>query len=145
MDDTAKGQVDVRTAEAINNGPFQDFRETYRQQLRWLKETNPQGFSQALNYYNDVLARNIAAGYAPLLEWLEYGRTLAQLSGPGTVYSIDEGGRAQPAGELSGETNMLLHLPDDSNARVFPIAMPRALSPAQQATFDLLVNRKLAL
>jgi hypothetical protein len=144
MDDTAKAQVEARTAQAIANGPYEDFRDSYRDHLRWLKETNPQGFSKALTYYNDILAANIAAGHDPLREWLEYGQTLAKLGGPGTVYSIDESGRAHPASGASNAT-LLLHLPDDTNVRAFPLAVPRNLSPHQRATLDLLVNRKLAL
>jgi hypothetical protein len=145
MDDTAKAQVEARTAEAITNGPYQDFREDYRDRLRWLKETNPQGFSKALTYYNDILAANIAAGHDPLREWVEYGRTLAKLSGPGRVYSIDETGRAVPAADFADPNGLMLHLPDDTNVRALPLAVPRELSAAQRATLDLLVNRKLAL
>jgi hypothetical protein len=145
MDDTAKSQVDARTADAISGGPFQDFRDAYRQHLRWLKDTNPKGFSTALSYYNDILAANIAAGHDPLHEWLEYGHTLARLSGPGTVYSIDETGRALPMSEISDTTTVLLYLPDDASVRAFPLAIPRELSSHQRATLDLLVNRKLSL
>jgi hypothetical protein len=145
MDDTAKSQVEARTAEAIDTGPYEDFRQAYRDHLRWLKDANPQGFSKALAYYNDILAANIAAGHDPLREWLEYGHTLAQLSSRGTVYSVDETGRAQPVKEISNSTTLLLHLPDDINVRAFPFAIPRELSPHQRATLDLLVNRKLAL
>ena len=143
MDDTAKAQIETRTAEAIENGPYEDFRQAYRDHLRWLKETSPRGFSNALKYYNDILAANIAAGHDPLGEWLEYGRTLAQLSGPGKVYRIDETGRALPVTDVAGSRGVLLHLPDDINVRAFPLAIPRTLSPHQRATLDLLVNRKL--
>lgn len=145
MDEAAKNQVDVRTAQAIDQGPYEDFRDRYREQLRWLKETSPQGFSKALQYYNDVLSAHIAAGHDPLHEWLEYGRRLAQLSGPGRLYRIDETGRAFPETEASEESALLLHLPDDTNVRAWPLAVPRELSPHQRATLDLLVNRKLAL
>ncbi|HEY0809497.1 MAG TPA: hypothetical protein VGD49_05010 [Longimicrobiales bacterium] len=145
MDDTAKHQVEARTAEAIDQGPYEDFRQAYRDHLRWLKETNPQGFSKALGYYNDILAANIAAGHDPLSEWLEYGRTLAKLSGPGTVYRIDSTGRASAASDVSALGDVILHLPDDTRVRALPLAIPRELSAPQRATLDLLVNRKLAL
>jgi hypothetical protein len=145
MDDAGRNQVDARTAQAISEGPYQDFREAYRDRLRWLKETNPQGFSEALGYYNDILSANIAAGHDPLHEWLDYGRMLAQLSGAGKVYSIDETGRAFPETDADAEDALLLHLPDDTTVRALPLAVPRRLSPHQRATLDLLVNRKLAL
>ena len=141
MDDTAKAQVESRTAEAVAASPYEDFREVYREHLRWLKESNPDGFAKALSYYNEQLIANIASGADPVREWLEYGRTLARLSGPGKVWSIDETGRAV----AEASEGLLLHLPDDINKRALPLAVPRNLSQHQKATLDLLVNRKLSL
>lgn len=142
MDDTVKSAAEVRTAEAIANGPFEDFREAYRERLRWLKDARPEGFSQALTYYNQ-LVENVARGDDPVHEWLAYGKRLGELSGAGKVYAIDASGRAQPAAQFSEA--LLLHLPDDINVPALPLAVPRALSEHQKATLDLLVRRKLAL
>jgi hypothetical protein len=142
MDDTVKSAAEARTAQAIAEGPFHDFREGYRERLRWLKEARPEGFARALASY-EQLVENIAKGDEPLHEWLTYGRRLGELSGAGKVVAIDESGRAQPAAQASGE--LLLHLPDDINVPALPLAVPRTLSEHQKATLDLLVRRKLAI
>jgi hypothetical protein len=142
MDDTVKTGAEARTTEAIAAGALEDFREAYRERLRWLKEARPQAFSQAVAHY-ETLVSNIASGHKPVDAWLEYGRQLGELSGAGKVYAIDESGRATPASP--GEGQMLLHLPDDINVPALPLAVPRMLSEHQKATLDLLVRRKLTL
>jgi hypothetical protein len=138
MDDTAKRLADERTDQAIANAPFEDFREAYRERLRWLKDSQPQGFSRALSHYNDILVPNIAGGGDPLVEWMEYGRLLGNLSGAGKVMRIDETGRAFP---LDGQDGLILHLPDDTNVPALALAVPKLLSDAQKATLGLLVKK----
>ena len=142
MDDTAKARAETRTAEAIAAGPYQDFREGYRERLRWLKETRPDAFQQALTAY-EALVQGIAQGADPVQQWLEYGRRLGELSGRGAVVGIDESGRSVAA--AAGADTLLLHLPDDINVPALPLAIPRDISAAQKSTLDLLVRRKLAL
>ena len=141
MDDAAKAKTEARTAQALAESEYEDFREVYRDHLRWLKESKPDGFAQALNYYNETLVPQIAGGSDPVDQWLAYGRVLARLTGPGKVYGIDETGRAV----AESEGTLLLHLPDDIGMRALPLAVPRHLSVHQKATLDLLVNRRLAL
>jgi hypothetical protein len=140
MDDTAKRLADERTAQAIRDAPFEDFREAYRERLRWLKDSQPQGFTRALSHYNDILVPNIAAGADPLAEWLEYGRLLGNVSGAGNVMRIDETGRAFPLGD--GVDGLVLHLPEDTNVPALALVVPKALSDAQKATLGLLVKNK---
>jgi hypothetical protein len=142
MDDTAKLAAEARTLEAIASGPYDDFREAYRDRLRWLKEARPQAFSDAVGSY-ERLVESVAAGADPIDAWLEYGKQLGDLSGRGRVVRIDETGREVPA--TGTGTEMLLHLPDDINVPALPLAIPRAPSEAQKATLDLLVHRRLAL
>ena len=141
MDDTVKSVADARTAEAIATSRYEDFREAYRDRLRWLKEARPQAFSEALASY-DKLVESVAGGSDPLRGWLEYGRQLGELSGRGKVVGIDATGR-----EVSVETGaeqLILHLPDDINVPALPLAVPRNPSDAQQSTLELLVLRKLS-
>ena len=138
MDDTAKGRADGLTETAIAQGPFEDFRESYRARLRWLKENQPGGFSEALAHYNDVLVPNIADGQDAIQEWLEYGKRLGELSGRGKLVSIDETGRSFPYdGNASG---LILHLPEDTSVPALALAVPKSLSDAQRATLGLLVK-----
>jgi hypothetical protein len=139
MDDTAKRLADERTDQAIGSAPFEDFREAYRERLRWLKDSQPHGFTRALSHYNDILVPNIAAGSDPLVEWLEYGRLLGNLSGAGKVMRIDETGRAFPLDDrIDG---LVLHLPEDTNVPALALAVPRQLSDAQKATLGLLIKK----
>lgn len=139
MDDTAKRRADEQTDEAIRSAPCEDFRESYRDRLRWLKDSQPQAFSRALSHYNDVLVPNIAAGAEPLAEWLRYGQLLGDLSGTGKTSRIDESGRAQPWDESTG--GLVLHLPDDTNVPALALAVPKQPSDAQAATMRLLLKR----
>jgi hypothetical protein len=139
MDDTAKRRADDATQAAINAGPFDDFRDTYRVRLRWLKDSQPQAFTGALSHYNDVLVPNIAGGADPIAEWVEYGKLLGELSGKGKTVVIDETGRASDFdGDFGG---VILHLPEDQNVPAMALAIPKQLSEAQRATLDLLVKK----
>jgi hypothetical protein len=142
MDDTAKTRAEGRTAEAIAQGPYEDFREGYRERLRWLKEARPEAFSRALTAY-ETLVERIAQGADPLQQWLEYGRQLGELSGRGSVVAIDDSGRSVAVAPATSQ--LMLHLPDDINVPALTLAIPRDLSDAQQSTLALLVGRKLSL
>ena len=142
MDDTVKAAADARTAEAIAAGPWQDFREAYRERLRWLKEARPQAFAEAVASYENLVT-NVAAGDDAIRAWLEYGRQLGELRGRGKVVGIDASGRAVDAAVARDQ--LMLHLPDDINVPALPLVVPRDISQAQQSTFDLLVRRKLSL
>jgi hypothetical protein len=137
MDDSVKRRVDEATEQAISTGPYEDFREGYRTRLRWLKESQPQGFTKALDHYNNMLVPNIAAGNDALREWLDYGRRLGELSGPGKTVGIDATGRANE-GDLDG---LVLYLPDDTAVPAFALAVPKKVSEAQRATMELLVKK----
>lgn len=136
MDDTAKRRADAATESAIEAGPYLDFRETYRDRLRWLKESQPDAFARALAHYNEVLVPRVAAGGDAIREWIGYGEVLGELSGSGRTVSVDETGRAGGAGEPGG---LILHLPDDQKIPALALAVPKHMSDAQAATLRLLV------
>jgi hypothetical protein len=142
MDDTVKTAAEEHTAQAIAAGPYDDFREAYRDRLRWLKDARAQAFSQAVASY-EQLVTEVASGGDPIGKWLEYGRQLGELSGRGKVVGIDESGRAGPVNGTG--TQVILHLPDDVSVPALPLAVPRQLSIHQKSTLDLLVRRKLSL
>lgn len=134
MDDTAK----QRTDSAIEKSGYVDFREAYRERLRWLKDARPQAFTRGLSHYNDILVKNITNGGDPIAEWIEYGKLLGELSGAGKTVTVDETGRARDYnGSLDG---LILHLPEDTNVPALALAIPRQLSDAQRATLALLVK-----
>ncbi|MGQ0560385.1 MAG: hypothetical protein ACT443_00770, partial [Gemmatimonadota bacterium] len=132
MNDAAKRQADALTQKAMAGAQFEDFRDAYRERLRWLKENRAHGFTEALSHYNDVLVPNIASGADPIREWIDYGQRLGELSGSGKTVRVDETGRAHPfEGSVDG---LILHLPDETTVPALPLAVPRAVSDAQQAT-----------
>lgn len=139
MDNTAKQRADAATDQAIEYAGLDDFREDYRERLRWLKDNRPQQFAQALSHYNDVLVPNVASGRDAIAEWLEYGRLLGELSGAGKSVTIDETGKAHKLGTVSG---LALHLPEDTGIPALRLAVPRDLTASQKATLQLLVPQR---
>lgn len=139
MDDTAKRRTDEQTAQALAESGFMDFRDAYRDRLRWLKDSLPQAFTKALSHYNDILVPNISTGADPIAEWVRYGLILGQLSGDGKAVRIDETGRAHDFdGSVSG---LILYLPEDVNVPALALAIPGQLSDAQRTTLGLLVKK----
>ena len=127
---------------ALARSTFEDPRPAFRDRLRLFREEQPDAFAAALQYYENVLVPAVAATESePLSEWVQYGRRLGELSGPGRTMAIDATGRARPHGSDAREGELLLHIPHDTATQVLALAVPRNLSAAQQATLDLLVHR----
>ncbi len=139
-------RADARVDEALERAALLDPRDFYRERLRLLKERDPAAFTEARRYYEDVLLPRVAAADSdPVLEWFEYGRRLAELGGAGRVVIIDASGRSTDYTPPLSLAQLLLHLPEDNGTPVLALNVPRNLSPAQQATYALLVERKLRI
>jgi hypothetical protein len=145
MSDVAAAAERALEAALAESGA-RDPREFYRERLRELKRVRPAEYSSAVAYYTDTLLPDVAANRRDALTaWTEYGRRLAEALAPGRTVGIDESGRARPfgaAGEASVHGPLVLHLPHDSGARALVVALPRTLSAAQRATYDVLVSGK---
>ncbi len=103
---------------------------------------SPERYETAVWYYRDTLIPEVAGGTRePLDAWTEYGRTLAEALAPGRAVTIDRSGRAHAYDGPSG-TGLILHLPDENGARALLVGLPEELSPAQRATYDVLVRGK---
>lgn len=141
-DDELTRTADRVLEEALEQTGARDPREFYRERLRELKQSNPDGYREAVAYYREKLIPTVAEGNRPPLDaWTEYGRVLAQAAEPGRTVSIDATGRAHPY-EGPDLERLILHLPDQKNARALLVGLPPELSTAQRATFDVLVARK---
>lgn len=140
MSDDVTTRADKALEDALAETGARDPREFYRERLRELKQSNPDGYAKAVSYYRDILLPSIADGAAPLGAWTEYGRKLAETVTPGSTVSIDETGRSH-AYEGPDLDRLLLHLPD-GKGRALLVGLPRELSPAQRATYDVLVAGK---
>lgn len=136
--------ADQKLEEALAASGARDPRDFYRDRLRELKKENPEGYERAVRYYRETLIPSVAAGEHPPLEaWTEYGRELAEALAPGRTVSIDETGRAHPFDGPRSE-RLILHLPD-TRGRALLVGLPPELSPAQRATYDVLVSGKQRL
>ncbi len=141
MAEEMQDAADRALEAALDATGARDPREFYRVRLRELRSADPAGYERAVAYYRDELIPAVAAGAPPLDAWTEYGRFLAEATSPGRTVSIDESGRAHGyAGP--DPTRLLLHLPDEKGARALLVGLPPELSPAQRATYDVLVAGK---
>jgi hypothetical protein len=136
-------RADTRLDEALERGALRDPRDFYRDRLRLLKELDPAAFDEARRYYEEELIPRVAADDSdPVLEWIELGR---KLGGAGRVVMIGVDGLASDYATPGARDQLVLHLPDDTRTPVLALNVPRELSPARQATYDLLVERKLRI
>jgi hypothetical protein len=142
--DVLRERADQRFARALQETGARDPRDFYRQRLRELRERDEGAFQRALDYYENRLVPAVAAeGSDPLVEWLEYGRLLAQLSLDGRTVQVDPTGRAGPYAPPVPLEHLVLHLPTSTREAALPVGIPPELSPAQRATFELLVRHSL--
>jgi hypothetical protein len=138
---TTAAKADQKLEAALEAHGARDPREFYRERLRDLKEADAAAYEQAVTYYRDTLIPSIADESAePLDAWTEYGRRLAVALAPGRTVRIDETGRAHPY-ERPSRTDLVLQLPDGKGRAVL-VALPSTLTPAQRATYDVLVSGK---
>lgn len=127
---------------ALAESGARDPRDFYRERLRELKHSRPEEYQRAVVYYSDTLLPEVAEGRRePLAAWTEYGRRLAEALAPGRTVSVDATGRAHVYGGAAPD-RLILHLPEDKGAKALLVALPRALTPEQRATYDVLVSGK---
>lgn len=137
--------AEKRLLEALERDGARDPREFYRARLKELRDTSAVGYDRAVTYYSDTLLPGVASGdIDPLGAWLEYGRVIVDATAPGRTIEVDARGRRSEYSPPTPRDRLVLHLPD-AGLRALVVGLPRELSAAQRATFDLLVNGKLKL
>ncbi len=134
--DDPQQRAEALLQEALERSGARDPREYYRSRLKALREQNRAAYEQAVAYYRDVLIPGIVAGEEPLAAWTEYGRTLAELHGPGRTVSIDASGRSLPYEAPAPADHLILHLPEASRAATLLVGLPVALTAPQRAPYD---------
>lgn len=137
-----KPRADARLEAALQDSAQADPRPLYRPALRHLKDRDRAAFDDALRYFEEELIPAVAGEADPLEAWLEYGRRLARALGDGRLLELDSTGRARPVPDPSAATGLVLHLPDDAGVPALVLRRPKALSKAQQAAIELLVDRR---
>src|SRR5205809_1075309 len=114
--------ADQRLEELLQQRQLRDPREFFRERLRLLKERDRAAFQRALDHYDQILLPNVAAAGADVrLEWLDYGRLLAELSGAGRIIVLDQNGRAG-MNETPDDDALVLHVPDDEATPVLVLS-----------------------
>jgi hypothetical protein len=139
MSEQLRVRADARLEAALRERGVADPRDAYRQRLRALREVDETLFDRAREHYNASVLPALAGDSDALAEWIDYGRFLAELLAPGRIVAIDRTGRALPYVPPPPADTMLLHVPSDGGRPIVTLALPAAPSPAQQATYDLLV------
>jgi hypothetical protein len=121
-----------------------DPRDLYRERLRLLREHDPAAYRRALQHFEERLIPRVASEQCdPLAEWLEYGRLLAELGGPGRAVQVDRTGRARDYSAPVPPEDLVLHLPASGREPVCVLRLPGELSAPQRATYELLVEGSL--
>ena len=145
-DADVRARADQRFEQALKETGARDPRDFYRKQLVELKSASADAFRRALAYFEDRLIPAVAAeGSDPVDEWLEYGRVLATLFAPGRTVMIDAGGGARDYERPVPPGSLVLHLPERATQPAIVVGLPGELSPAQRASYDLLVRQSQAL
>jgi len=146
MDQGVREQAERRFEEAREASGARDPRDFYRQALRDLRSASPEGYERAVRHFERVLMPSIASGEAdPLTAWREYGKLIAELTEAGRTVEVDDSGRARPYTADSPLDRLVIHLPDRRGARGLLVSLPPKPTPAQLATYDLLVRGKQRL
>ncbi len=146
MSDDPTKEADRLLEEALERAGARDPREFYRERLRELKSVSQSGYEEAVAYYRTSLIPEIASGNVePLAAWTEYGRRLATALAPGRTVVVDGSGRALPYEAPPPLDRLVLHLPDDKKGRALLVGLPPEPTPAQRATYDVLVRGRQKL
>ncbi|MEX0912050.1 MAG: hypothetical protein WD031_01365 [Gemmatimonadota bacterium] len=135
-------RADQRYQEALERTGARDPRDYYRDRLRDLRKRDSAAYRRAAAYFQEELVARVADDDQDAIgEWLEYGRLLASLTFDGVTVQIDPSGRSSPYRRPVPLESLVLHLPASRREAAMPIGLPPKLSPAQRATYDLLVTR----
>jgi hypothetical protein len=145
MASVTKEQVDERLRAAHSEWGLADDRSAYRDRLRALRATNEDAFQRASEHYEREVVPRIVIGEGVIDGWIAYGRLLGELTEPGRLVSVDGSGRSRPYEVPYERGTLVLFIPVESGRDALAVAVPAALTPAQQATVALLVEKKLGL
>jgi len=145
MDPELRARAETLLENAARMHALADPRGPYRDRLRALKDSHPDAFRRAVSHYESVVLPALASGTDPLATWLDYGRFLGGLTSAGGLVAVDATGRSTDFDPPVRPDQLVLFVPADAAAAVLPLLQPVALSDAQRATIDLLVNGKFSL
>ncbi|MGH7503858.1 MAG: hypothetical protein ACREL7_19185 [Longimicrobiales bacterium] len=139
-----KEQTDERLTAAQAESGLVDSRASYRARLRALRASDEDAFRRANEHYDREVMPRIASGRGAIDAWIEYGRLLGELTGPGRLVAVDGSGRSRPH-EAPYQRGMLVLYMPETGGDVFAVALPLELTAAQRATVGLLVEKRLSI
>jgi hypothetical protein len=146
MDAQTRALAETRLTDAAAALRLADPRPRLRERLKQLREERADSFNRAVEHYEQaVLPRLAAEEQEPLSVWLEYARFIGQSTANGRLLAIGDDGAAAAFRPPVAPGVLFLFVPDDNAVPAFIAAQPLQPSPAQLATIDLLVGRRLAL
>jgi hypothetical protein len=143
MDADLRARAEAHLQQAAASLDLADPRPPLRHRLRQLRETDAAAFEQAIGHYETEVLPRLADD--ALGTWLDYARYLGELTGPGRLMSVDARGRAETFRPPVQRGTLVLYLPEADAADVIVAAAPLECAPPQQATMDLLVEKRLVL
>lgn len=145
-DPDLRARADARFERALQESGARDPRDFYRKRLVEMKAEAPEAYRRALTYFNERLIPAVADESSdPIDEWTEYGRVLATLAERGRTVMIDAGGRSRDYARPVPRDALVLHLPDQASRPALPVGLPAKMTPAQRASYDLLVRQTQSL
>ena len=137
----ARAAADQRFAELVAESGLPDPRDRYRAWLRELRGADENAFRAAVEYFDSQLVPAVLHPDGdPWSAWTAYGMRLAARLHAGDAVAIDETGKSRPAAANTPLEHLILHLPTSTREAALPIRLPARLSPAQEATVQLLVK-----
>jgi hypothetical protein len=137
---------DALLEEALASTGTADPRPALRELLRGLRDTDEGAYRTLVARFEDEVIRPIRTReLAPLDAWLRFGITLAEARLPVAAIEVGPSGVAAPLDPGAGARPgfVILHVPAGTSGKATLVQGPEDLSPAQQATVDLLVHSKV--
>jgi hypothetical protein len=138
-----KHQAEARLEAALATAGLEDSRPALRSRLKQLRAADQTAFDRVVRRYDDEIVPALAEAPAPLDAWLDFARTIGELTGAGQLVAIDASGRAGPYTAPYHTGDVVLHLPDNADTPALAAALPQVPSAPQQAALDLLLLGRL--
>lgn len=144
--DDEQAEADRRFDDALERTGARDPRGRYRDLLRELRTRSQERYEELVARWQSEVIGPLARDEGdPLERWLAFGAELARTLEPGRTVVVDRTGRAEALEGAPSWRDLVLHLPEAKRVRAIPVALPPELSPAQQATVDLLVEGRVKI
>jgi hypothetical protein len=145
MTRVTKQQADARLEARCAELGLADARVPYRELLKALRARDAEAYARATAHYEQQVLPALGGAGDALAAWIDYGRVIGEMLGPGRMLTIDATGAARSWRPPLAAGEMVLYVLDDGARGSFVAASPIEPSAAQRATIGLLVESRLSL